>query len=179
MRSTLVIFTLLLQQTCFSQLSMSYSMGGISLGPNSSSSFAGPLILTNDKSCLQISNGVIVFSSTARGSALFDPTCNTSVAPPGTVFSIAPNPSRGTTRLYATVNSISADDNFTIMLSSQTGQSMHKYYCKGAQLKNGFPIETNQLSAGVYLVTIYQISARSGGTPQSYSSTLKLINTHL
>jgi hypothetical protein len=179
MKRTLLIFSLLLHLTCFGQLSISYSMGGISLGASAPSSFAGPIVLSNDKSCLQISNGVIVFSSTSRGSAFFDPTCNTPVSPNSPIFSLAPNPSQGFTRLYVTGSSISPEDNVTITVSGQLGHSAIRYNCKGAQLKNGFPIETNQLSAGVYLVSVFCSRMRNGSALQTYSSTLKLINNHL
>lgn len=179
MKRTLLIFSLLLHLTCFGQLSISYSMGGISLGSNQTSSFAGPFVLSNDKSCLQISNGVIVFSSTSRGSAFFDPTCNPPVHSYSPLFFLSPNPSQGFTRLYVTGNSISSEDNITITVVGQLGQSAIKYNCKGVHLKNGFPIETNQLSAGVYFVSIYCSRMRNGSGSQTYSSTLKLINTHL
>ena len=179
MSRTLLIFSLLLQITCFGQLSMSYSMGGISLGNNATSSFAGPIVLSNEKSCLQISNGVIVFSSTSRGSAFFDPSCNAPVSPNSPLFSLAPNPSQGFTRLYVTRASISPEDNIVITVSGQLGQPVLRYNCKGAQLKNGLSIETNQLSAGVYLVSIFCSRVRNGSASQTYSSTLKLINTHL
>lgn len=178
MKNTLLILALLLHISCMAQLSTSYSMGGISLGSGAISSFGGPLVLSGEKSCLQVTSGVIVFSSTSRGSAFFDPTCGAPVTPLAAQFALAPNPSQGFTRLYVTGNTISVEDNITIIVSGQLGQSVLRYTCKGAQLKNGFPIETNQLSAGVYMVSIYCSRVRNGSTSQTYSSTLKLINTH-
>ena len=178
MKRTLVIFFFLLHLNCFGQLSMSYSMGGISLGANATSSFTGPIVLSHDKSCLQVSNGVIVFSSTARGSALFDPTCGSSVPTFNTLFSLAPNPAQGFTRLYSIGGAVVPDDNVMITVYDQAARSVLQFTCKGTHLKNGYPIETKLLSAGVYIVSINYTRTPSAGAPLTYSSTLKLINTH-
>lgn len=176
MKKSLLIIALLLSSTCWSQLSVSYSMGGISLDSPAGSSFGGPLVFSSEKSCLQINNGVIVFSSTSRGSAFFDPSCGGAVNTIAPLFRLAPNPSLGVTRLYSISNSPESRDNITVLILDATGRPVMQHICKRAQLNSGYPIQTNHLASGMYFVKVVVEPSNSSMAPLVVA--LKLVNTH-
>jgi hypothetical protein len=179
MKNIIPIFLLCISINVSAQLQTSFNFGSISLDANNSNSFSGPVIISSDKSCLQLFNGTHVFSARAKGGALFNPTCESNTRDIHPSFVIAPNPSPGLAKLYLTNNGILSEDKIIIILNDITGKIVQEYSCKGSQLREGFELNTNRIAKGMYFIkVIAKFPTNSNiSLPQSLTS-LKLINIH-
>jgi hypothetical protein len=179
MKLFLSIFILFLNFSASGQLQTSFNFGSISLDANNSNSFSGPVIISSDKSCLQLFNGTHVFSARAKGGALFNPTCESNTRDIHPSFVIAPNPSPGLAKLYLTNNGILPEDKVTLIINDITGKIVQEYECNGSQLREGFLLNTNRIAKGMYFIKVVAKFTSNPGSSlsQSYTS-LKLINIH-
>lgn len=177
MRTGLTIILINFFFNCAAQLSTSFNIGGLSLESSTASSFSGPLLFAGEKSCLQVSSGVIVFSSSALGSAFFNSDCSIPPTNTAALFTLAPNPAPGVTRLYFSGTNISAYQRISIFINDQNGKVVMQLSCMGSQLKNGYPLFLSHLAAGVYLVKVF-CGDTASGEGVIYYPALKLINAH-
>jgi hypothetical protein len=152
-RLVIFIAVLLASLRGYTQLSMSYSMGGISLENNLSSSFSGPLLLSNGSECLRITNGVAVYGASSAGSLLFDPNCRTSTNNENPQFVLFPNPSPGYTKIYAS-NALRSGEKVVVTIYDNKGLLLKKTQVQSEELKSGYSLVTQHWAAGFYLVTI-------------------------
>jgi hypothetical protein len=178
MKYIISILFLFLTYSVSGQLQTSFNFGGIALDQNSSNSFSGPLAISNDKNCLQLFNGIQVFSATSKGGALFNPICESNIRELKPLLIIAPNPSRGLAKLYLINNGFLSDDKVTVVINDITGKVVHEYLCNGAQLKEGFSLNTNGITNGMYFVKVVaKFNSNSGSLISQSFTSLKLINT--
>ena len=168
------MFTFLFAKT---QISTPFNIGGIVFESNQANSFSGPLLMASDKSCIHVSNGVVVFKANSKGSTFFNPICEPFVRDINLSFLIAPNPSPGITKVYMINDPFLPNDLVDLIVNDLSGRVVKKYTCKGSQLKNGFTIETITLSKGTYFIKILSQSLFNS-TNANAAVTLKLINSH-
>ena len=166
MKRLLPILLLLFVLDVNAQLSTSFAFGGLSLSGTTGGSFSGPVLLSSDKGCLRVSNGVIVFSANAAGSALFNPTCPESYG--GEIaFKLIPNPAPGVTRIFM-IGSIAPAERVQLLIHDLAGKLVQSRVCTGADFYSGHILNTKSLAAGLYVVSLLH---------HDKISTLKLINT--
>lgn len=149
------------------QLSLSYSMGGISLESSQMSSFSGPVVINPDKGCLRVGNGVVVYAATSAGSTLFNPDCKNLTNTTHPVFKLFPNPAPSATRLYSN-GAIEPTELITILIYDLKGSLISRIQIRAGLLEAGLPIQTKQWASGMYLITVVY---------QNNTSSLKLINS--
>jgi hypothetical protein len=149
------------------QLSLSYSMGGISLESSQMSSFSGPVVINPDKGCLRVGNGVVVYAATSAGSALFNSDCKNATNTTAPIFKLFPNPAPGITKLYSN-GAISPNELITVLIHDLKGSLVSRMQLRAGQLEAGLPIQTKQWASGMYLITVVY---------QNKSNSLKLINS--
>ncbi len=166
MYRTLLAFCLLFQLSLQAQFNFTYSMGGISLDNNTTSTFSGPLVLTPTNECLKVSNGVIVFSATKLGSSLFNSDCNVSNSTTN-YFTLSPNPSRGFTKLYS-LGTLEQNIPITVLFYDLKGMLINRIETYSNNLKSGLDFSTFQWASGIYFINIIY---------QNKTTTLKLLNT--
>jgi hypothetical protein len=167
MNRIFILLLLILPIMGSAQLSISYSMGGISLESSQMSSFSGPVVINPDKGCLRVGNGVVVYAATSAGSALFNPDCKNETNTTEPIFKIFPNPAPGLTRLYSD-GAIPPTEPITILVHDLKGSLVNRMQIRAGQLEAGLPIQTKQWASGMYLITIVY---------QNKSNSLKLINS--
>lgn len=168
------MFTFLFAKT---QISTPFNIGGIVFESNQVNSFSGPLLMASDKSCIHMSNGVVVFTANSKGSTFFNPICEPFVRDINPSFLIAPNPSPGITKVYMINDPFLPNDLVDLFVNDLTGTVVKKFTCRGSQLKIGFLIETASLSKGTYFIKIFSQSLLHSTNGNS-AVTLKLINSH-
>ena len=149
------------------QLSTPFSMGGISLGNKQNSSFCGPLLLSSDKGCLTVINGVAVYSASAAGSLLFDLDCDNTEDTEVPTFVLFPNPAPGYTRIFST-RALLTMEVVSLLVHDSKGALLQKMQVAAGQLKGGLTLQTLKWPSGFYTLTILY---------KKRSTTLKLINT--
>jgi hypothetical protein len=167
MSRAFILALLLFPMVGVAQLSLSYSMGGISLGSSQMNSFSGPVLINPDKGCMRVGNGVAVYTATSIGSSLFNPDCKSLINTSEPFFKLYPNPAPGMTRLYSN-GAIAPTDLVTLLIHDLNGALVSSMQIRASQLESGFPIHTKQWASGLYLITILH---------KTTSSSLKFINT--
>jgi hypothetical protein len=166
MRSIFICAFLLLSLVSFSQLGTSYSMGGVSLGDFQNNTFSGPLLLTSDKGCLSVKNGVAVYSVSSAGSLLFDLDCDNFEDTELPTFVLFPNPAPGYTKIFST-RALSTTELVSLLVHNSKGALLQKMQVAAGQLKGGLSLQTLNWPSGFYTITILY---------KNRSTTLKLIN---
>jgi len=167
MKKILSILLLLFSLDAQAQLSTSFAFGGLSLSGSTGGSFSGPMLLSNDKGCIRVSNGVVVFSASAAGNALFNPNCPESINGDAIAFKLIPNPAPGNTRIFM-IGSIAPNDRVQLLVHDLAGKLIQVRNCAGADFYAGYALNTKSLAAGLYIIRLIH----NGST-----YTLKLINT--
>jgi hypothetical protein len=167
MRGIFISVCLFLSLGSFAQLTTSYSMGGISFGNAQHNTFSGPLLLTSDKGCLTITNGVAVYSASAAGSLLFDLDCDNVEDTEVPTFVLFPNPAPGYTRIFST-RTLSSTEAVSLLVHDSKGALLQKMQVAAGQLKGGLSLQTIKWPSGFCTITILY---------KNRPTTLKLINT--
>lgn len=173
MKKNLLIIGIILSSCVSAQITTSFSIGGISLP--SSSTYSSSLILSSDKSCLHLYNGVLVFQSKTSGSTLFDLDCNTALSNFSQMFTVAPNPSFGFTRLFFNNSSIVMGKTLSVFIYDFNGRVVNQFSSTIDELKSGLMIKTDLLSSGAYLIKVFY-NVNNSGVIRVMSSEIKLIN---
>ena len=153
MRGIFICAYLFLSLGSFAQLTASYSMGGISLGNAHNNTFSGPLLLTSDKGCLTIANGIAVYSASAAGSLLFDLDCDNIEDTELPTFVLFPNPAPGYTRIFST-RTLSSTEAVSLLVHDSKGALLQKMQVGAGQLKGGLYLQTIKWPSGVFIITI-------------------------
>jgi len=157
------LFTILLTFTIpnilFSQIKLTYSIGGIGNFSNNSTSivtstYSNPLVITGTK-CYIVSNGLVKFMPVNNG--LFFTNCEVNIDFIKLNISVFPNPASNYI-IIKFLNQLQFDDNFRVQVYSSIGDYILGNDVTQKQLLAGYNLPLTNLSDGLYYI---QISSNS------------------
>jgi len=166
MERTFLFLLIILPIIGNSQISTSYTFGNITLDKTNISTYSGPLIFSQEKDCLQVDNGVNVFTTTSIGSIFFSLICDKIIEQPSSIFKLFPNPSPGYTRIYSNIQ-LSATEITKVSIFNSVGHLVSQQQVNSLSFQDGLPIHSRGWANGVYIVSIYY---------RNQLTTLKFIN---
>jgi len=149
----ITLLTFGFQNLLYSQLNLTYSIGGIGNFSNNSiptSTLSNPIVLTGTK-CYIVSNGLSKFIPIADGQ--FFTTCEVNLDYIKLNISIYPNPATSYTTIKF-LNQLQIDDKFRIQLFSILGDMVYAVDVTQRQLLSGYRLMLNNLSPGFYNIQI-------------------------
>lgn len=162
-RKSIIFFLLIVITTSspcllYSQIKLSYSIGGIgnfitktaSTNTANTSTYSNPLILTGSK-CYTISNGLVKFMPVSIGQ--FFTTCDVNLDYIKLSISVFPNPATTYTTIKF-LNQIQIEDKFRVQVYSSGGDLLSGIEVSQKQLLAGYRLALNSLNAGLYYIQI-------------------------
>jgi hypothetical protein len=153
----ITILTFGFQNLLYSQINLTYSIGGIGNFSNmmtSTTTFSNPIMLTGTK-CFIVSNGLIKFMPVSSGQ--FFTNCEVNLDYIKLSISVYPNPAINYT-IIKFLNQLQVDDKFRVQVYSNIGDFVLGNDVTQQQLLSGYKLSLINLSAGLYYI---QISSNS------------------
>jgi len=141
----------------YSQINMTYSIGGIGNFSNfesTTSTFSNPLMLTGTK-CFIVSNGLIKFMPLSTGQ--FFTNCEVNLDYIKLNISVYPNPANNYT-IIKFLSQLQVDDKFRVHIYTNIGEYVLGNEVSQKQFLSGYKLSLENLSAGLYYI---QISSNS------------------
>jgi hypothetical protein len=137
----------------YSQLNLTYSIGGIGNFYNNSTpttTLSNPIVITGTK-CYVVSNGLTKFLPISNGQ--FFTTCEVNLDYVKLSIRIFPNPV-ATYTVIKFLNQLQVDDKFRLQIFSSVGDIIEGLDVTQKQFLSGYHLNLNNLSPGVYYIQI-------------------------
>ena len=154
-----ILLTLFIPNLLYSQLNLTYAIGGIGNFSNkltsiSTSTYSNPLVITGTK-CYTVSNGFVKFMPVNNGQ--FFTSCEVNLDYIKLNISVFPNPAKNHT-VIKFLNQLQLDDKFKVQVYSSIGDYVFGIDVSQKQLLSGYHLSLDNLSTGLYYI---QISSNS------------------